>query len=82
MIKVVLKIYLNYVVMSIKWKLLLYLRIQKSLYSLLRITFLLRIQKSLYSLLRITLLFHRNTVEDLETYVFEMNPYDLCVFKK
>ena len=63
MIKVVLKIYLKYVVMSIKWKLLLYLRIQKSL----------------YSLLRITLFFYRNMVEDLDKYVFEMNPYDLCV---
>ena len=28
----------------------------------------------IYSLLRIVLLFYRNMVEDLETYVIEMNP--------
>ena len=38
--------------------------------------------KALYGMLRSALLFYRNLVKDLEEYGFEINPYDPCVANK
>jgi hypothetical protein len=41
-----------------------------------------KMQKVLYGLLRSALLFDRKLVADLESDVFALNPYDLCVANK
>ena len=41
-----------------------------------------RLKKALYGLLRSGLLFYRNLRGELEEYVFEVNPYDPCVANK
>ena len=65
-VKVALNIYHKYVIMSSKGRPLLFVRIQKAL----------------YGLLRSTLLFYIIVVKDLETYGFNLNPYNLCVAKR
>ena len=60
------KIYKNYVIMSSKGKLLLYVQIKKAL----------------YSLLRSKLLFYRKLVNIIEVYGFQIPPYDPCVSNK
>ena len=37
-----------------------------------------KINKALYVLLKSALLFYKNSVEDLEVHVFNINPYDPC----
>ena len=66
MVKLVMNIYHKYVIMSSKWKPLLFLMIQKVF----------------YILLRSTLLFHINQVKDLDTYRFNLNPYDPFITNK
>jgi hypothetical protein len=41
-----------------------------------------KMQKTMYGLLRSALLFYRKLVEDLESNGFKLNPYDLCVVNK
>ena len=41
-----------------------------------------KMYKALYGMLRSALLFYRNLVKDLEEYGFEINTYDPCVAKK
>jgi len=41
-----------------------------------------KIQKAIYGMLRSALLFYRKLVGDLEAYGFEVNPYDPCVANK
>jgi len=41
-----------------------------------------QLYKSLYGLLRSALLFYKKFKSELETYGFEMNPYDPCVFNR
>ena len=38
-----------------------------------------QIQKAFYGLLRSALLFYRKLVKDLDSYGFQINPYDPCV---
>ena len=41
-----------------------------------------RLKKALYGLLRSSLLFYRKLCGELETYGFKINPYDPCVGNK
>ena len=41
-----------------------------------------RLKKSLYGILRSSLLFYRKLHGELEAYSFNINPYDPCVGKK
>ena len=41
-----------------------------------------RLSKSLYGMLRVVLLFHKILRNDLENMGFEINPYDPCVANK
>ena len=41
-----------------------------------------KLQKALYGLLRASLLFYRKLRKELEAYGFEINPYDPCVANK
>ena len=66
MIKLEPKVYRKYVTWDAKGKPVLYVRLQKAL----------------YGLLRSALLFYRKFRSELEAYGFEINPYDPCVFNK
>ena len=63
MVKLVLDIYHKYVIMSSKWKPLLYVMIQKVF----------------YIILRSTLLYYINQVKDIDTYWFKLNPYNAYI---
>ena len=41
-----------------------------------------KLQKALYGLMRASLLFYRKLRKELEDYGFEINPYDPCVVNK
>eukprot|EP00804_Cyclotella_cryptica_P030257 CCRYP_017126-RA/>CCRYP_017126-RA protein AED:0.35 eAED:0.30 QI:0/0/0/1/1/1/2/0/455 len=41
-----------------------------------------KMQKAMYGMLRSSLLFYQKLVDDLETFGFELNPYDPCVANK
>ena len=66
MVKVDPSLYRKYVTINSKGKSLLYVKVHKAL----------------YGLLRSALLFYRKLVSDLEAYGFELNPYDPCVANK
>jgi hypothetical protein len=63
MVKVAPNIYQKYITTNSKGKALLYMKMQKAL----------------YGLLRSALLFYKKLVKDLEDYGIEINPYDPCV---
>jgi hypothetical protein len=63
MVKVVPSLYRKYITTNSKGKALLYVKMQKAL----------------YGLLRSALLFYKKLVKDLENYGFEINPYDPCI---
>ncbi len=66
MVKVDPKLYRPFVITNSKGKSLLYVKMHKAL----------------YGLLRSALLFYKKLVSDLEGYGFEINPYDTCVANK
>ncbi len=41
-----------------------------------------KLQKALYGLMRASLLFYRKLRKELEAYGFEINPYDPCIANK